>query len=163
MSESLKQWAPLPLRLIIGFGFIYHGFPKISAEGHQTFVATLSRIHVPAPGLMAWVAGVVEFVGGIALILGIFVTIACVLLSLDMLVALFKVHWVAGFSFMNFTGMGPNGPTFGLPGYEVNLLYIAGLVALIFGGAGALSFDGLRAKQQRTQMLYEVHLGRRSE
>ncbi len=75
MSESLKQWAPLPLRLIIGFGFIYHGFPKISAEGHQTFVATLSRIHVPAPGLMAWVAGVVEFVGGIALILGIFVTI----------------------------------------------------------------------------------------
>ncbi len=147
MSESLKQWAPLPLRLIIGFGFIYHGFPKISAEGHQTFVATLSRIHVPAPGLMAWVAGVVEFVGGIALILGIFVTIACVLLSLDMLVALFKVHWVAGFSFMNFTGMGPNGPTFGLPGYEVNLLYIAGLVALIFGGAGALSFDGLRAKK----------------
>jgi putative oxidoreductase len=147
MAENLKQWAPLPLRLIIGFGFIYHGFPKISAEGHQTFVATLTRIHVPAPGLMAWIAGVVEFVGGIALILGIFVTIASALLALDMLVALFKVHWAAGFSFMNFTGMGPNGPTFGLPGYEVNLLYIAGLVALILGGAGALSFDGLRAKK----------------
>ena len=147
MSEQLKQWAPLPLRLIIGFGFIYHGFPKISAEGHQTFVATLSRIHVPAPGLMAWVAGVVEFVGGIALILGVFVAIASALLAVDMLVALFKVHWVAGFSFMNFTGVGPNGPTFGLPGYEVNLLYIAGLVALILGGAGALSFESLRAKK----------------
>ena len=147
MSEQLKQWAPLPLRLIIGFGFIYHGFPKISAEGHQTFVATLSRIHVPAPGLMAWVAGVVEFVGGIALILGVFVTIASALLALDMLVALVKVHWAAGFSFMNFTGVGPNGPTFGLPGYEVNLLYIAGLVALMLGGAGALSFESLRAKK----------------
>ena len=147
MSDNVKQWAPLPLRLIIGFGFIYHGFPKISAEGHQTFVATLSRIHVPAPGLMAWVAGVVEFVGGIALILGVFVTIASALLALDMLVALVKVHWAAGFSFMNFTGVGPNGPTFGLPGYEVNLLHIAGLVALILGGAGALSFESLRAKK----------------
>ena len=147
MSENLKQWAPLPLRLILGFGFIYHGFPKISAEGHQSFVGILTRIQVPAPGVAAWVAGVVEFVGGIALILGVFVTIASVLLAVDMLVALFKVHWAAGFSFMNFTGVGPNGPTFGLPGYEVNLLYIAGLLALILGGAGALSFESLRAKK----------------
>jgi putative oxidoreductase len=35
---------------------------------------------------------------------------------------------------------------FGPPGYEVNLLYIASLVALMMGGAGALSIDGLRAR-----------------
>lgn len=148
MSENLKQWGPLPLRLIIGFGFIYHGFPKISSEGHQNFVATLSRIHVPAPWLMAWVAGIVEFFGGIALILGVFVAVFSALLVMDMLVALVKVHLAAGFGFMNFTGMGPNGPTFGLPGYEVNLLYIAGLLTLILGGAGALSFESLRKKKQ---------------
>jgi putative oxidoreductase len=39
------------------------------------------------------------------------------------------------------------GPQFGPPGYEINLLYIAGLLALILGGAGPLSIDRLRAKK----------------
>lgn len=147
MSESLRQWAPVPMRLIIGLAFIYHGFPKISAEGHQGFVGMLTRIGVPAPGVMAWVAGIVEFVGGVALILGAFVAIASALLAIDMLVALFKVHLAQGFSFINIKGMGPDGPIFGMPGYEVNLLYIAGLLALMLAGAGALSVDGLRGKK----------------
>jgi uncharacterized membrane protein YphA (DoxX/SURF4 family) len=39
-----------------------------------------------------------------------------------------------------------DGPRFGLQGYEVNLLYVAGLLALILGGAGRLSIDGLLAR-----------------
>jgi putative oxidoreductase len=42
---------------------------------------------------------------------------------------------------MNVTGMTDAGPEFGMPGYEVNLLYIAALAALLLGGAGAASLD----------------------
>ena len=58
-----------------------------------------------------------------------------------MLVAMFKVHLRYGFSSIKTIGLGADGPVFGPPGYEVNLLYIAGLVALLLGGAGALSVD----------------------
>ena len=58
-----------------------------------------------------------------------------------MVVALFTVHLGAGFSFMNIIGMSEAGPQFGIPGFEINLLYIAGLSALLLGGAGALSVD----------------------
>jgi putative oxidoreductase len=35
------------------------------------------------------------------------------------------------------------------PGYEVNLLYIAGLLALILGGAGPFSIDRLLTRRKR--------------
>lgn len=142
MNRYWTEWAPLPLRLILGIGLVYHGFPKLfSTEGRTGFVGMLTGIGVPAPELMSWVVGFVEFFGGLALIVGAFVAIVAALNIINMLVALFTVHLSHGFSFMNMTGMGPDGPTFGMPGYEVNLLYIAGLLALIFGGAGAFSVD----------------------
>jgi len=143
MGDGLQKWAPLPLRLILGFGFAYHGFPKLfSAEGHRMFVGMLQGIGVPAPGATAWLVGIVEFAGGLALIAGAFVAVVSVLGILNMLVALFTVHLGSGFNFLNITGMGESGPLFGMPGYEVNLLYIAGFVALILMGAGAASVDG---------------------
>ena len=96
----------------------------------------LQGIGVPAAGLTAWLVAIVECLGGLALIVGAFVTVAAVPLAVNMLVALFTVHLPMGFSFMNITEMSEVGPLFGMPGYEVNLLYIAGLVALILGGAG---------------------------
>jgi putative oxidoreductase len=45
-------------------------------------------------------------------------------------------------------GLTPEGPQLGPPGYEINLLYIACLVALILGGAGPLSIDALRRRRQ---------------
>ncbi len=141
-----RTWAPLPLRLILGIGFVYHGFPKLfSSAGHEGFVAMLQGIGVPASALTAWIVAIVESLGGLALIAGAYVAVAAVPLAVNMLVALFTVHLPMGFSFMNITGMSEAGPTFGMPGYEVNLLYIAGLVALILGGAGPLSIDEMRA------------------
>src|SRR5205085_10146944 len=91
----------------------------------------------------AWLVGLTEFVGGLALIAGALVAIASAILIVDMLVAMFTVHAPHGFNFVNITGMTKQGPVFGMPGAEVNLLYIAGLLALLFGGAGAGSVDVL--------------------
>ncbi len=143
----MKNLAPLFPRFILGFGFVYHGFQKIFLPGeHEAFVSMLRTIGVPQPGLMAWAVGALEFVGGLALIAGAFVVIFGSLLTINMLVALFTVHLPQGFNFMHMTGMTEIGPTFGMPGYEVNLLYISGLVVLILGGAGALSVDRRRSR-----------------
>lgn len=142
MLETLKPYATLPVRLILGSGFVYHGYGKLfSAEGHQMFQGMLQNIGVPAASLMSWVVGAVEFFGGLALIVGAFVAIVGVLQIGVMLTALFTVHLSNGFNFIHITGMTDAGPQFGMPGYEVNLLYIAGLAVLVLGGAGALSVD----------------------
>jgi putative oxidoreductase len=149
MNGDSCKWAPLPLRLMIGFGFMYHGFPKLfTADGHGVFVGMLQNLGVPAPVVAAWGVAVVEFVGGVALVLGAFVSVAALLLIIEMLVAMFKVHLAAGFNFVHITGMTDAGPKFGLPGYEVNLLYIAGLLALLIFGASALSVDKLRSRRR---------------
>ena len=147
MPKSMTKLAPLPLRLILGFGFVYHGFPKLfSAEGHEMFVGMLQNIGVPAAGLMSWVVGAVEVGGGIALIAGAFVSIATALLIVNMLVAILTVHLPMGFNFMNVTGMTDGAPQFGMPGYETPLLYLAGLVALLLMGAGDLSHSARRTR-----------------
>lgn len=144
MDGKWNGWVPLPLRLVLGIGFIVHGWDKI-ADGTQGFQGMLGMIGIPGGAVTAWLVALLEFLGGIALIVGAFVTIVSVLLIINMLVALFTVHLPHGFSFLNIIGMGPEGPVFGMPGYEVNLLYIAGLLALIFSGAGVYSVDRIRA------------------
>ena len=142
MQQPWNRWASMPLRLALGFGFVYHGYPKLfSGDGHSMFVGMLEGLGVPAPALLAWVVATLEFFGGIALIVGAFVSIVSVLLIANMVVALFKVHLAAGFSFMNISGMTEAGPQFGMPGYEVNVLYIAGLAALVLLGRSQLSVD----------------------
>ncbi len=143
----MKNLAPLFPRFILGFGFVYHGFPKLFLPGErEAFVAMLQTAGIEQAGLVAWVVGALEFVGGLALIAGAFVLIFGTLLTINVLVALFTVHLPQGFSFIHMTGMTEAGPTFGMPGYEVPLLYIAGLAVLIFGGAGAFSVDRRRSR-----------------
>lgn len=147
MFKSWKIWALLPLRLVIGFGFMAHGYSKLSA-GPQKFAGMLRTIGVPAPDLMAWITALTEFVGGLAIIAGAFVAIMSIPLAIIMLVAMFTVHLPYGFSSIKLTGITEGGPQFGTPGYELNLLYIVGLLALVGGGAGALSVDRARARRK---------------
>src|SRR5207302_29118 len=107
------------------------------------FAGMLGSLGVPAPAMTAWLVGLAEVVGGLALIAGAFVAIASVVLIIDMLVAMFMVHLPNGFNFVNITGTGKQGPVFGMPGAEVNLLYIAGLLALVIIGGGAWSVEAL--------------------
>ena len=139
-NASWGRWVPLPLRLIIGFGFMAHGWAKLS-RGPSGFAKLLAQIGAPFPEATAWLSTFTEILGGLAIFVGAFVQIVSVPLIIMMLVAMFTVHLKYGFSSINTIGLTEEGPRFGPPGYEVNLLYIAGLVSLILSGAGAWSVD----------------------
>ena len=143
-----RQWAPLPLRLVIGYGFMAHGWAKLS-RGTEGFAKLLEQIHAPLPEVTAWVSTLVEVLDGLAILAGAFVAVVSIPLIVMMLVAMFTVHLRYGFSAINTIGLTADGPQFGPPGYEVNLLYIAGLLALILAGAGPFSIDRLLAIGKR--------------
>src|SRR5215813_10383046 len=134
-------WHALPLRLIVGFGFIQHGTAKL-ARGADGFIAILHAMGVPFPELLGWATIVVEIVGGLLILAGAFVPFAAVPMIVVLLVATFTVHLPNGFSSIKLLSYDATGAHFGQPGYETDLLYIAALLALCFGGAGPLSVDG---------------------
>jgi putative oxidoreductase len=139
---SRAHWAPIPLRLIVGFGFMQHGFAKLS-RGPDAFAGILHALGVPAPHLMAWVNILTELLGGLAILLGAFVVVASVPMAVLLLTAMFTVHLPYGFSSIKLMAVTAAGPQFGPPGYEVDLLYLACLAALVLGGPGPLAIDGL--------------------
>lgn len=122
------------MRLVIGYGFMVHGYAKLS-RGPENFAKVLDYIGVPFPQFMAWFVTVVELLGGFAMILGAFVVLLSVPLIFVHLVALSTVHLRYGFSSVNTIGMSPDGPLFGPPGFEVNLLYIGGILVIAALGA----------------------------
>ncbi len=155
MSDSRIAWAPVPIRLVLALGFLIHGWPKVfTAAGNQQFQGMLQGIGVPMPGLMSYVTGGVEVLGGLALLLGVWASLASIPLIIINLVAMFTVHMPNGFSFIHVTGMGESGPIFGMPGYEVNLLYIGGLLVVALMGPGAMSLrPGKRESRDRSATL----------
>ena len=126
MSDTWKHLGPLPLRLMMTLGFLVHGLPKLTPAGHQAFAASLAGLGVPSAVEVAWIIAGLEVVGAFMMLFGVMVRYVAVPLIVEMLVAMFLVHWSKGF--------GPGG-------IEVNLLYIAILTGLLFSGAGALSVD----------------------
>jgi putative oxidoreductase len=142
-SSLFARWAPLPLRLIVGYGFIVHGYAKLS-RGPETFAAVLHTIGVPLPHLLAWLTTLVELSGGAAILLGAFVPVAALPMAIVLLTALLTIHLPYGFFSVKLVEVGANGAKFGPVGYEVILLYLAGLAALVAGGAGPLSVDAWR-------------------
>lgn len=146
---SRMGWALVPLRLIIGFGFAAHGYAKLS-RGPENFAVILSALGVPQPEVMAWATSLLEFGGGIAVMAGAFVVPLSLPLMIVMLTAMFTVHAQYGFSSVRLRAVTASGAEFGPIGYELNLLYIAGLLVLALSGAGRLSVDRwLRCRTSR--------------
>jgi putative oxidoreductase len=143
--SALAPWAPIPLRLIVGYGFVEHGFAKI-ARGPDNFAAILQALGVPAPHFTAWFSILTELLGGLAILVGGLVTLASVPMAMLLFVAIFTVHLPNGFSSVKLVAVTAAGPQFGPVGYEVNLLYLACLAALVFGGAGPFSLDSFLKK-----------------
>jgi putative oxidoreductase len=144
--DAAARWAPIPLRLMVGYGFMEHGFAKL-ARGPEHFAAILHDIGVPAYHFTAWVTVLVEILGGLAVTLGAFVTPASIPMAAILLVAIFTVHLPYGFSSIKLMAVTAAGAQFGQPGYETDLLYLACLAALVLGGSGPFSVDGLIRKR----------------
>src|ERR1700709_1701554 len=100
MNKKYAHWAPLVLRLIIGFGYMAHGWVKLS-RGPAGFEKLLIYTGVPFPHFTSWLVPFTEFFGGLAILLGAFVTLISIPLIITQLVALFTVQIKYGFSSVN--------------------------------------------------------------
>lgn len=139
----LRHWSAIPLRLIVGYGFMAHGVAKLT-NGADHFAAALQALGVPSPGVMAWVTIVCELGGGAAVLLGAWLPLVSVPLAAILVVAAITVHLPYGFTSIKLRAVTAAGPQFGPPGYETNLLYLAGLATLVLGGPGPLAVDTVR-------------------
>jgi putative oxidoreductase len=151
---AIERWPLLPLRLIVGFGFMEHGFAKL-AKGPDAFANILQAMGVAGPHFMAWATILVEILGGLAVILGVFVTLASLPMAAVLLVAMFTVHLPYGFSSIKLEAVTAAGAQFGPPGYEVDLLYLACLAALVLGGPGPMTIGGLIKRQSKVKSSVE--------
>src|SRR6516225_5236691 len=144
---SAAVWAPIPIRLIVGYGFMEHGFAKLS-RGPEAFAAILYAMGVPAPHLMAWLTILTELIGGFAVLLGVFVPLVSVPMAAVLFVAMLTVHLPYGFSSIKLLSVTSGRAQFGPPGYELDLLYIACLAALVLGGSGPMAIDQYLGKKR---------------
>lgn len=148
--RRLHQFAPLPLRLVVGYGFIAHGLAKLS-RGPDTFAVVLHTLGVPLPFPLAWLTTLVELIGGFCIVVGAFVPIASVPMAVVLLTALFTIHLPYGFFSVKLVQVSESGTKFGPVGYEIILLYLASLATLAVGGAGPLSVDHWRSRRAQSR------------
>lgn len=143
-----RNWYAVPLRLIIGLGYFSHGYAKLS-RGADDFIAILHAIGMPFAALLGWATILVEIAGGLMILFGAFMPVAALPMIVVLLVAIVTVHLPNGFSSIKLLSYDASGAHFGQPGYETDLLYLAGLLALCIGGAGPLSLDGYLSARRR--------------
>jgi putative oxidoreductase len=145
--RDLRTWTPIPLRLIVGYGFMQHGIAKL-LRGPEAFPAIVHAMGLPFPHLLGWATIAVEILGGAAVLLGAFVVPASLPMAVVLLVAMFTVHLPYGFSSIKLLAVTADGAKFGPPGFETDLLYLAALLALVLGGSGPCSIDGYRQRRR---------------
>ena len=161
---SVAAWAPVPLRLIVGYGFMEHGFAKLS-RGPEAFAVILRTMGVPAPHLMAWLTILTELIGGFAVLLGAFLPFITLPMAAVLVVAMLTVHLPYGFSSIKLLSVMSGRAQFGPPGYELDLIYLACLVTLVLGGSGPIAIDYYLRKKwkltflQRTGYSVKLHDG----
>jgi putative oxidoreductase len=136
-SSTLATYGPAVLRTVLAAVFIAHGAQKLfgiwGGSGLSGTATFFEQLGLPAPHPLAVAAGLVEFGGGLLLLVGAFTLVASILLSMQMAAAIWTVHLQNGFFLPN--------------GYEFDLLLIAALASLMLTGPGALSIDARRASQ----------------
>ena len=87
-SPRLARWAPIPLRLIVGGGFIQHGVAKW-LHGASNFADILQALNVPFPHFTAILTIATEILGGCAVLLGAFIPLAAIPMTIVLLAAIF--------------------------------------------------------------------------
>ena len=128
--SGAQGWGLTVLRVVVGVVFLVHGVDKVFNLKFGGVAGFFAQHGIPAPAVAAVVVSLVEFLGGIALILGLFSRWVAIPIAIDMLVAILVVHL-------------PNGFFVSSRGYEFTLLLLAASVALILEGGGELAVDNV--------------------
>lgn len=154
LHNRAGRCAMLSLRLLVGCGFLSHGLAKWS-KGPAAFANILHAAGVPAAHLMSWLTIGTEILGGIAIVLGAFVSLVSIPAIILLAVAIVTVHLPYGFSSIKLISITNGRAQFGPPGYECDLLYIACFLVLALSAPTPWSIDAWR-DARRTRKLRAV-------
>lgn len=125
MDDALKpyqDYVPLLLRIAVGLVFIIAGWGKLT--GIDGTIGFFDNIGIPIPAFSAWLVAIVEFFGGIMVLLGLYTRIPAILLAIIMVVAIFTVKLGAGW---------------GGDGWTYDFLLFIMCISLLFTGDGKAS------------------------
>ena len=127
--EQLEPYAPTILRIMFGIVFFLHGWQKL--QNPAGFIGFVGSLGFPVPTFFGWLVILLEFVGGLLMILGLWTRPVALAFAVEMLITTLLVK----------SGVGFIAPQGGGVGAELDLLLLAASVTLLILGAGELSVD----------------------
>ena len=131
--EILKPFSYPLIRISAGLMMVPHGFGKIFG-GIDGTAAFFKSVSIEPAYYFAWYVGLVEFVGGIFVALGLLTRLFSLQLVIILAVATFYIHLPNGFLWIK-------------GGYEYPLLWMLIMIAITFRGGGAISLDSQLPKE----------------
>ena len=138
-DARVAQWGTTLLRVVVGIVFFIHGARSLFVIGFYGVAEGFERLGIPLPLGFAVLVTLVEFLGGAALILGLFTRTAASALAIEMLVAILLVHLPNGFFSMNH-------------GFEYPLVLFATNAGLILAGSGRAGLDRVLAARRNSRL-----------
>ncbi|HXL86841.1 MAG TPA: DoxX family protein [Gemmatimonadaceae bacterium] len=126
-GARFAKWGMLPLRVAVGLVFLMHGAQKLFVFGLDGTADIMGKLGLPLPILCAAIVIVVELLGGLAILLGMFARVAGALLAFEMMVAILVARLHGGF--------------FAPYGYEFEFTLLGASLTFALNGPGRMSLE----------------------